>query len=81
MCGADRDSVVLVAHHVKSWREHEGLRFDPNNGTVLCLPCHTRLHAQDMSEGRRRRRQADRAAIGEQAAPALRRSRAENGIG
>ena len=43
----------LHVHHVRSWREHPELRFDPLNGTVLCAACHFRLHVADRARGRR----------------------------
>jgi len=45
-CGADgnKEEVYLVAHHIKSWAEHPDLRFDVNNGTTLCVPCHELVH-------------------------------------
>ena len=34
------------AHHVVGWNEAPDLRFDPDNGMVLCRRCHGRLHAE-----------------------------------
>lgn len=33
----------LHAHHLVPWRENEKLRFDVNNGKVLCRVCHAKL--------------------------------------
>jgi len=30
----------LNAHHIKTWAEYPGLRFDPNNGITLCYNHH-----------------------------------------
>jgi len=34
----------LQAHHIKSWRHFEGLRFEVSNGITLCEGCHKLLH-------------------------------------
>ncbi len=35
----------IIAHHIKSWADHPELRYDPDNGIVLCRPCHKLRHA------------------------------------
>lgn len=40
-CGA---TGRLHAHHVKSWKGNEALRFDVSNGKTLCPPCHQKVH-------------------------------------
>jgi 5-methylcytosine-specific restriction endonuclease McrA len=30
----------IEVHHIKSWAEHPGLRYEPSNGQALCRPCH-----------------------------------------
>lgn len=37
----------LHAHHIKSWKDHEMLRFDISNGIALCVPCHMIVHKDD----------------------------------
>lgn len=34
----------LEVHHIKSFAEYPELRFDFNNGIVLCRKCHKNLH-------------------------------------
>jgi 5-methylcytosine-specific restriction endonuclease McrA len=34
----------IVAHHIKSFEDFPELRFDVENGMVLCRSCHLRLH-------------------------------------
>jgi len=36
--------IDIVAHHIKSFADFEALRFDVNNGKVLCKSCHSKLH-------------------------------------
>jgi hypothetical protein len=36
----------LHAHHVNSWAEHPGLRFELSNGVTLCLECHAQVHPE-----------------------------------
>lgn len=35
---------TLHSHHVKSFTEFESLRYDVNNGIVLCKACHIAIH-------------------------------------
>lgn len=42
-CGDARGG-NLVAHHVKPFATHPGLRFDVANGQTLCKPCHREVH-------------------------------------
>lgn len=39
----------LSAHHIKPWKDHESLRFDVNNGMILCASCHGK--EEGFSEG------------------------------
>lgn len=41
-CGAT--NVELHAHHIKSYKDHPGLRFDVDNGITLCYSCHWTVH-------------------------------------
>ena len=34
----------LQAHHLYSWADYPELRLDPNNGALLCKPCHDEFH-------------------------------------
>lgn len=34
----------LVVHHIKSFSNNKELRFDTNNGIVLCEICHKKVH-------------------------------------
>lgn len=43
-CG---DKKNLNAHHVLSWLKHKDLRYDVNNGIVLCKSCHIKLHSYE----------------------------------
>lgn len=36
----------IHAHHVKSWAEHPGSRFDVDNLITLCRPCHAWVHSR-----------------------------------
>lgn len=42
-CGAIKD---LNSHHVKDWNKYPKLRFDLNNGKVLCRSCHAIEHGK-----------------------------------
>jgi len=51
MCAKCGDSgPPLHAHHIKPWAQFPLLRFDTNNGMVLCEECHRLLH-QEASNG------------------------------
>jgi hypothetical protein len=43
-CGAIED---LHAHHVNSYKDHEELRYDVNNGTTYCGDCHREWHKEN----------------------------------
>ena len=40
-CGADR---TLHVHHIRSWEHYPELRFNIDNGMVLCKSCHIDVH-------------------------------------
>src|SRR6266404_4706680 len=40
-CGSDKR---LHGHHIKSFYEYPELRFDIENGKILCMSCHSKLH-------------------------------------
>jgi hypothetical protein len=43
-CGNDESRHL---HHVKAWATHPELRFDPDNVTLLCRPCHHDAHRKE----------------------------------
>jgi hypothetical protein len=43
-CGINK--TYFEAHHIKSWKDFPGLRFDINNGMTLCLKCHKKRHSK-----------------------------------
>ena len=43
-CGAIED---LHAHHVNSYKDHEELRYDVNNGVTYCADCHREWHKEN----------------------------------
>lgn len=43
-CGDRRRRCEMNAHHIKGYADYEALRYDLDNGTTLCRPCHERLH-------------------------------------
>jgi len=45
-CGkrSGKEFVYLVSHHIKSWIEYPELRYDINNGIILCRECHLLIH-------------------------------------
>lgn len=47
-CGSTEN---LVAHHIKPFATHEGLRTDINNGITLCDKCHRALHKEQRHVG------------------------------
>ena len=41
-CGSQEK---LEAHHIFQWQGNTDLRYEPDNGIVLCRPCHMKWHA------------------------------------
>jgi len=39
----------LHVHHIKGFHKFPELRFDPENGQVLCISCHMKLHNRKQS--------------------------------
>lgn len=48
-CG--KTDVELHAHHIKSWENNPGLRFDVDNGLTLCFQCHWKVHTVENDNG------------------------------
>lgn len=48
-CGSDKH---LHAHHIIPWRLNEDLRFDVDNGIILCKTCHDRVRRDEMAYAR-----------------------------
>lgn len=38
---------ALHAHHIKSYKDHEELRYDVNNGVTYCKDCHIQWHKEN----------------------------------
>jgi len=47
-CGSTKK---IHAHHIISWEENKMLRFEVDNGVLLCISCHNSLH----KKGKKRR--------------------------
>lgn len=54
-CGRDQTEGALQVHHVLSWIEAPLFRYDPQNGMLLCGPCHHKRDAQPMTLKNRKR--------------------------
>ncbi len=52
ICG-DRNgngkTILLNAHHIKSWAEYPELRFEDSNCITFCVPCHKKIHKGEIS--------------------------------
>ena len=44
-CGDDSGG-NLIAHHIKSYKDHKDLRTELDNGITLCEPCHRDYHKE-----------------------------------
>ncbi len=42
-CG-ETDITLLVAHHIKYFKDYPELAYDPKNGIILCRRCHPKIH-------------------------------------
>ncbi len=51
-CGIHCQKGNIVAHHLVSFADHPELRYEINNGQVLCRPCHARVHAEELQLAR-----------------------------
>lgn len=40
----------LHAHHIKSYSQHESLRFEDSNGITLCISCHEKIHGRPLGD-------------------------------
>lgn len=40
----EKTGVPLQCHHLKTFKMHEEIRYDIDNGIVLCKKCHANLH-------------------------------------
>jgi len=45
--------INLHAHHIKSWVNHPGLRFDLDNGRTFCRDCHIKIHSGNGNKEKR----------------------------
>ena len=43
-CLVKSDEHRVASHHIIPWEVDESLRFDPNNGLILCGRCHGKIH-------------------------------------
>lgn len=43
-CKCCKMAIPFYIHHIKSFSEHPELRYDPDNGEVLCHYCHVEEH-------------------------------------
>ena len=43
-CGSSNET--LHAHHIKPWAKDILSRFDVDNGTTLCIWCHSKIHGR-----------------------------------
>ncbi len=42
-CG-ETNIKLLVAHHIKYFKDYPELAYDPTNGVILCRSCHPKIH-------------------------------------
>lgn len=43
-CSCCKQEVRLHVHHIKPYKEHPDLRYEPSNGMALCPSCHYKEH-------------------------------------
>lgn len=57
-CGAKPTKTLkFQCHHKKSWALHPELRYDPDNGELLCFPCHKLTDSYGRSRSRQLQQQ------------------------
>lgn len=49
-CGYDKGK-ILNAHHIATWANYPGKRFDISNGLTLCKTCHDWVHSDENIKG------------------------------
>jgi hypothetical protein len=50
-CGVKKEKgIKFHVHHLDRWADNPKLRFNPNNGVILCTFCHDRIHGFGMKK-------------------------------